>query len=250
MKLFAKINNFFYERRKKKYAKTVKNSKAMKEDRWLALVALAEYASYGGKEIEFAISALLTRFNYNLDNGILDSREKERAMESIFSYPHDKIKSIVSQHLRTTELIAWPIKLLLRVCDEREVMHILYECLDFGDVVFDRAKVDKNYDILCQLQEMPVSAESMDFEHFLRDNDERVRFAAMELIVRQSKENSSEVLEEFLLDSSPENTRLHQRVLDVYIEKRWAVKNKRAFKKTPTAALVTISKNGLLKRLD
>ena len=240
--MFAKIAKFFQEKRKQRFRKAIANKRAMKEDRWLGLVAMGEI-----KDPAFAVPALLARFEYNLDNSILDSREKEQAIASIMNFPAAEVLPIVRENLQKTEHIAWTLKLLLKVSDEEETRKSLFACLDFGDVAFDRATIDKNYDILCHLQDFDLQALDRRVEHFLHDNDERVRFAATELIIKQGAEHVPAVLEKFLLDDSAENTRIRQVVLDAFVEKRWAISNKRAFKKCEAAESVILNKNGTLQ---
>ena len=242
--MFSKLRHWLGERRKAKYCRSVKNPRAMKEDRWLALTALGEY-----DDPHFAVPALLARFEYNLDNGILDTREKERAMESIKHFDKDEVLTIARQHLQRTDHIAWTAKLLLQLGGEKEVANALLACLDFGDVAFDRAQVDKNYDVLCHLHDFDVSDLSRDIVHFLDDNDERVRFATAEILIKQQADYTAEVLEKFISDDSAENTRLRQTVLAAFIANGWAIKNRHAFRKSSAAQEAMLGKNGKLKAI-
>jgi len=47
------------------------------------------------------------------------------------------------KHVLETTRIAWPIKLLKALGKDDQVIEILKDALDFGDVAFDQAKVDK-----------------------------------------------------------------------------------------------------------
>ena len=245
MNLYKKLKNFFYQRRKEKFKKQIKNPRAMKEDRWLALTALAEHA-----EPDYAVPALLARFEHNLDNGILDTREKEQAVKSIMSYPVETALPIVKKHLKRTAHIAWPVKILLRLTDEQEVVVALYDCLDFSDVDFDRDKIDKNYDLLTHLHDFDVSTLSKNILHFLDDKDERVRFATAGILIKQNADYVAEALEKFLADDSAENTRIRQIVLDAFVNMKWSIKNKRDFKKSSAAKEVIFNnKNGKIKKI-
>lgn len=245
MNLYEKIKNFFYQRRKEKFKRYIKNPRAMKEDRWLALVSLAEYA-----EPDYAVPTLLARFEYSLDNGILDTREKEQAVKSIMSYPAETVLPIIKGHLQRTAHIAWPVKVMLRLTDEREVVTALRDCFDFGDVDFDRAKIDKNYDLLTHLYDFDVSNLGRDILHFLADRDERVRFATAGIVIKQNADYAAEVLEKFLSDDRAENTRIRQIVLDAFVDMKWSIKNKRDFKKSSAAKEVIFNnKNGKIKKI-
>ena len=242
--IFKKISVWWGERRKAKFCRSIRNPRAMKEDRWLALVALGEY-----DDPQFAVPALLARFEYNLDNGILDTREKEQALKSIMRYDEDAVLKITRQHLSRTDHIAWVTKILLQLGGEQEVASALFACLDFGDVAFDRAQVDKNYDILCHLHDFDVSNISRDITHFLKDNDERVRFAAAEILIKQRADYAPEELEKFISDDSAENTRLRQSVLAAFIANGWAIKHRHAFRKSSAANEAILGKNSKLKAI-
>jgi len=245
MNIFKQISSWLGERRKARYCRAVKNPRAMKEDRWLALTALGEY-----DDPQFAVPALLARFEYNLDNGILDTREKDQAMKSLLRYDKEAVLAMARKHLRATDHIAWTAKLLLQLGGEKEVANALLACLDLSDVAFDRAKVDKNYDVLCHLRDFDVSDLSRDIVHFLNDNDERVRFATAEILIKQKADYAAEVLEKFISDDSAENTRLRQSVLAAFIANGWTIKNRHAFRKSSAAREAIISKNGKLKPIQ
>jgi hypothetical protein len=51
--------------------------------------------------------------------------------------------------------------------------------------------------------------------------DERVRFATVEVLLAQDSSEVAKELERFITDSSAENTRLHQVVVDAFVEKGW-----------------------------
>ena len=242
--IFTKVSDFFARRRMARFAKAARNRRAIKEDRWLALEALASY------EADFAVPSLLARFEFHLDNGILDAREKERAMTSLLTFPAEQVVPLVKQQLQTTEFIAWPCKILLKLTYEHEVVGALVEALDFSDIAFDRAKIDKNYDILCQLQDFTIGELDKNFAQFLQDSDERIRFAAAELLIKQEVTYAPEVLEEFVRDDSSENTRIKQIVIDAFIKHGWPITDKRNFKKSSVAKEVVLHKSGkLIKRI-
>src|SRR4051794_9223067 len=97
----------------------IKNPKAIREDR----VAAIDYFSDLG-DAAVAVPSLLQRFEYSLEHGINDTREKESAMEGIVSYGGDALP-YVREHLLVTSRIAWPIKLLKALGEESQVIDIL-----------------------------------------------------------------------------------------------------------------------------
>ena len=204
--------------------KLIQNPKAIKEDRAAAIDFFKTH-----ENPDQSVPALLSRFDYSLEHGINDTREKESAMEGILSFKDASLKPIV-EHLQVSTKIAWPIKAFQAVANQEEVINALESCLNYGDISFDQGTVDKNFDILCYLRDYSIPDElSAKIFHFLDDHDERVRFAAVELLLEQKEPNIPLKLEKFLLDESAENTRIRQSVLTGFAKNAWKV-NKKDFK--------------------
>ena len=197
----------------------ISNPKAIREDR---VAAIDYFADLG--DAKLAVPSLLARFEYSLEHGINDTREKDSCMEAIIGYGAEALP-LVREHLLTTSRIAWPIKVLKALGDEDQVIGILKDALDFGDISFDQAKVDKNYDILCYLIDYKVPNFTDKIGHFLKDPDERVRFAATELLIEQDDSKVPELLEHFIADDSAENTRMRKSVVDAFLKNNWTVKD-------------------------
>ena len=89
MGLVSKYKDWKESRKVGKVAKAeklVKNAKAIKEDRWGALEFLSDL-----KQADIAVKPLLQRFEYSLEHGINDTREKELAFKGISNYGTDAI---------------------------------------------------------------------------------------------------------------------------------------------------------------
>lgn len=226
MGLFDKFKNYQRGRDEKKierYAAVIRNPKAIKEDR---SAAIDYFKNYGDPAV--AVPSLLGRFDYSLEHGINDTREKEACMEGVVAFGSAAIP-FVREHLLVTSRIAWPIKILKALGDESEVVEILKSALNFGDVAFDQAIVDKNFDILCYLIDYKVPGFEEKLGHFLQDHDERVRFACTELLIEQGSERVAELLERFLADDSADNIRIRKSVVDAFVAKKWKLRNPSAF---------------------
>lgn len=200
-----------------KAAKTARNPKAIREDRWAALELLCE-----GNEPEKTVPALLQRFEFAIENGISDSREKDLAMTGITRFG-DRAVPMVMAHLAATTRIAWPIKILRAIGDDALVLEGLKKALNLGDTTFDQAQTDKNYDLLCHLVEFKLGPFALELKRFLEDPDERVRFAATEVLIEQDDQTVIPMLENFLTDQSTENIRIRQAVLRAFVERRWVL---------------------------
>ncbi len=225
-----------------KYLRVIKNHKSIRDER---LVALEFFRGYPDPNI--SVSALLQRFEYSLEHGINDTREKESAMEGILERGEAAFP-IVREHLLKTTRIAWPIKALKQLASEEAVIQSLQDSLNYGDISFDEAGVDKNYDILCYLIEYKMPGFSKKLAHFLEDPDERVRFAATEVIMEQDDPEIPDLLEHFLSDESAENRRIHQAVVDLFLKNEWPVKDIEPFVDKQVAPGVTVNKKGILNR--
>jgi len=226
MGIFDKIREIKenrYKKRLEKCRRTIKNPKAVKDDRMAALQYLAEL-----DDMEAAVPVLLTRFDYSLENGIIDTREKEVALEGVIRW-EEKARPLVTEHLKQTTRIAWPIKILNKVAKPEDVASSLLETLNFEAASFDQAAIDKNYDILCYLRDFKIGENCGRLSVFLQDSDERVRFACAETLIEQGDDTVAAQLEPFLVDESSENRRIRKVVLDAFVNRHWKVKDPSRF---------------------
>src|ERR671921_526851 len=105
--MFGSVKDYFDGRKTKRVeraAKLITNAKAIRDDRWAAL----EFLAHGLDNAEEALPALLPRFEYSLEHGINDTREKELAMKGIVRQGERAIP-YVKEWLQKTSRIAWPI---------------------------------------------------------------------------------------------------------------------------------------------
>lgn len=216
----------------------------MQEDRDAAIDFLCDL-----DDDKVAVESLLQRFEYSLEHGIKDSKEKERVLKGI-TKRGESVVPIIRDHLKSTSRIAWPIKALRGAAgdDEAIVIDTLKDCLDFGEVSFDQSKVDKNFDILCYLRDYKLPGYADKIAHFLKDPDERVRFAALEVLIEQDEDNVPEHIEKFLSDNSSENTRLRQATIEAFLDHQWKLKNPQVFESGSIIPGIRINKAGQLSK--
>jgi hypothetical protein len=217
LKFFKQLKQKQKERAISKNLKVIKNPKAIREER----VSAIEYFK-NLREVDTSVPSLLNRFDYSLDHGIYDTREKEAAMEGVLKFGADAIP-FVREHLLGTTRIAWPIKILQKLGEDQIVIDALESCLYFSDFAFDRDKIDKNYDILCYLRDYSLPDKGEKLLTLLEALDERIRFACAEVLLAQASPAGLKALEPFLTDTSSENTRIHQIVIDAFVDKGWSV---------------------------
>jgi hypothetical protein len=241
---FKKIIGFFQGRDEKKIESAlekIKNPKAIREDRVAAIHFVSTLDSW-----DQAVPVLLQRFEYSLEHGINDTREKELCLKCIVAYGKDSLPA-VKKHLMNSLRIAWPIKVIKELGDDAHLADILFECLDFTDISLDQAKVDKNYDILCYLRESKLELSKIkQLAHFLEALDERVRFAAAEVLIEQIDPIVASYLERFLGDESPDNTRIRQASLQAFINNRWKLSNPSRFQNGHVVGPIYVHGDGTL----
>lgn len=225
-----------------KNSKLIKNPKAIRDERMAAL----DYFSHL-EDPEVVVKSLLPRFEYSLEHGINDSKEKEKAMDAIVSCG-PKTLPFIKEHLLKSDRIAWPLKIYNKLASEPEVVELLEECLDFStNIDFDQGKVDKNYDILCYLRDYSLKDGGHKLLAFLEAHDERVRFAVTEVLLHQGDEKFFTHLEKFLTDSSSENIRIRQATIEHFLENKWTLKNQ-SLPVGPLIPGIRINKNYQLER--
>lgn len=229
------------QRRFEKATKIIRNPKAIREDRWAALDYLANL-----DHVNLAVTGLLDRFDYSLEHGINDTREKELAMKGIVRFGKEALP-FVRQKISTTTRIAWPIKILKEIANEDEVALTLKSSLNYNDVSFDQSAVDKNYDILCYLRDYKLGEDWKRVTHFLNDPDERVRFACVETLIEQDTPGLSEILERFVSDLSAENRRIRQAVILAFVRNGWRLQNPSIFPEGQIEPGVLVSPQGQIE---
>lgn len=229
------------QRRFDRAVKLVRNPKAIREDRWAAI----EYLSHLDEK-DKAVSGLLERFDYSLEHGINDTREKELAMKGIVRFGKEALP-FVRQKISTTTRIAWPIKILKDIADENDIVATLKGSLNYNDVSFDQSAVDKNYDILCYLRDYKLGEEWKKVTHFLNDPDERVRFACVETLIEQNAPGLSEILERFVSDVSAENRRIRQAVVIAFVRNGWRLKDPSVFPEGQIEPGVLVNQQGQIE---
>lgn len=244
MGLFGKLKSMRGNRQQKRLDKAVMqvgSSRAIKEERADAIDHLARV-----EETEVAVPALLTRFNFSLEHGIQDEREKAAAMEGILNHKEAALP-IVTEHLKNSDKIAWPVKILQKLTSEANIIEALKEALIFDDTSFDMGQTDKNYDVLCYLRDYKLPGFHAKLGHFLNDHDERVRFAAIEVLVEQDGPEIAGLLERFIADDSADNIRIREKVVRCFLDRGWKIKNTEPYLDGFVIPGVQVTKQGDLK---
>lgn len=243
--VFGMFKDYFAKRKVRQVESAgalIRRKIAIKEERMGAIESMAHLGN-----AEIAIPHLLARFDYSLEHGIQDEREKNRTMEGILGYG-DEAVAIVRKHLVEKFRIAWPIKILSKLKDQDFIIAALKECLDFENTSFNLNALEKNYDVLCYLRDYHLPGYAEKLSHFLKDPDERIRFAAVEALAEQDDEGIHKMLEPFLSDETSDNRRIREVVVNTFIDKNWSVKDTDLFMDGYVLPGVRIQKDGKISR--
>lgn len=206
-------------RRRAAYAKLVCSPKAIREDRLAAI----EYFLTMDKA-ELVVPVLLKRFDFHLEHGLFDEKEKEICFAGILHFGEAAVPHAL-QHLRESPLIAWPAKILAKLLPEERLLEELKSCLNYDYIDFDEALINKNLDILRFLADFKLPGFTERLLHFLDEHDERIRFACVEVLLAQDDLEIPGILSRFLMDTSAENRRLRRAVVDAFVDRQWTVPN-------------------------
>jgi hypothetical protein len=202
------------EKKIQKQFKILTNPRALREERQAAI----EFFSH--LQASEAVPGLLKRFEFTLEHGINDVREKESCMTGIVKFGEEAVPYVM-EHLKDSLKISWPIKVLLVLVPRAKVPGLLIQLLDFSEISFDQAKIDKNYDILCYLMDEKIDENLTLLLPFMKDSDERVRVACAEVFLNQEKEEWSSYLAPFLTLEGEDHYRLCRRIAEGFAQHKW-----------------------------
>jgi len=205
----------------KKHGPRAANKRAQNPDRWQSLIVVGKIAKDEGRseqERQDAVEALLQRFEFRIDPSITDQEEKDLALTGIVDAGPLAIEP-VQGYLKSTEKIAWPVKMLQQLMSESEVVGALLEVLEGMDTDYERDP-KKKVDTIAQLEDFRDDRIRPAVERFLEDVNETVRFHSVATILAQedAEEARGALLE---LATKDESVRVRSVVLDAFMERDW-----------------------------
>ena len=222
-----------------KHVARVANKRAQKHERWESIQVLASDGS------EEALRALLTRFTVRVDPSITDGEEKNETFLGIVQHGEAALGPVLD-FLESSEVLAWPLKILKEIQTEEEVMTTLLELLSKMDTEYERDP-QKKIDVIASFEECkdPRIVEAV--TRFLEDMNETVRFHAAGAILAQDEADQAlEALTKAFV--AEESVRVRMRILDGYIEHGWTLGDvkEEALKRIPTG--YSLGKKGEVRK--
>lgn len=233
-------------RAKRNLQKTIQRAgdkHAQSVDRWKALETLREEGS------EEALVGLLRRFSFNYDKTIDDEQEKEWVYDS-FSSLGEKALPALTRYMRESDTLAWPLKILERITKGDRLLEVLAQLCEWNDNVYVRDP-SKKIQLVHFLGEHKLPAIAQMIVPYLEDVDEGVRFKAVDALLFQGLELSSEAVRKELLaayvklltNPAEESRRIKVRIVECLRELGWELGEHRVRVEQAKAALGLLGRN-------
>ena len=211
------ILDFFFggsqESQLKRHTKRVSNLNAQAEDREASAIWLAENGS------DSAIFAMLKRFSLNYEQRMKDTQEKEkiyRLLEQIGASALAPSK----EWMRRNVNFAFPLKLVQKLEGDETCVLFLLELLALEN---DDFTPQKKIQILSHLQSHKHQQIVEILPPYLSDFNEDVRYAVIETLIAQDKEETRPPLLQRLADTEEVSNRLRHRIASHFVDKNWSI---------------------------
>ncbi len=202
------------ERARKRHAARVANKRAQAPDRWDSIQALGDMKSSA------AVEALLARFTFKVDPSITDQEEKDATYQAILKAGDAAVPPVVAA-LKSTEAIAWPLKILEQLVSGEKLVELLLEVLADMDTEYERDP-QKKIQVLAELADRKDPRIRAAVERFLEDINETARFHAVSAVFAQEDaEASRPIIMRVLVED--ESNRIRARILDGFVARGWTV---------------------------
>lgn len=211
----------------------------LSENRYAAAEALSNDGS------DAAIKGLLQRFNFTYDNSIKDKGEKEYVTRLVLGYGERSIP-FIKEYIYKEENIAWPLKILGQLIHRDQVLKFLLTVLNDEDSTFKESVLEKRLDLLNYLAEFKDKEIVDKVISFLTDEEEEVRFKAIEVLGKQGDERAREPILKLFVDEN-ESMRIRMKILEVFLATEWSVSGFRSKVEEMLPEGYYLTKDGVVK---
>lgn len=203
------------EKRIERQIRVLTDRDSQPEDREAAAKWLADNKS------PRAILGMLQRFEMTLEHQMKDTTEKDALYARLVNLGAELVVEPTKAWLKQGRQFALPLRLLGELAGERAAIEAAFELLRHEHAK-DDFKPDKKKGLLVWLAERKNVPEAVDEAAvFLKDFDEGVRYAAVEVCIAQGTDRSGEVLVSVLGNEKEESGRLKARVAEAFAQKGW-----------------------------
>ena len=168
-----------------------------------------------------AIYGLLGRYNFSSDKNIENNEEKENVKQIVLSFGNKSVDPL-KRYIKNFATVAWPIKILQEIVSEGELISFLLSVLETEHIMFNEREVEKRIELLNHLREFKHPEISEKVVKLLNDFDDRVRFAAIEILEIGGDETTREALLNLFNDDN-ESIRMKTKIIEVFSKTGWKV---------------------------
>ena len=166
-------------------------------------------------------TALLKRFDWQLDPSITDQEEKENCLRAIVAVGDDALEPVRS-YCRKAESLMWPLKVLKGIVSGPELTDELLSLLDQFDTEYVR-NVEPKVQLITELAQHKTDEVRVALEPFLQDSSEPVRFAAVTSVFAIASSESVPALVAAL--ENEESLRIKNRICQGLAQQAWPIPN-------------------------
>jgi len=195
----------------KRHAKRVTNLNTQVDDREASAQWLADEGS------PQAIFAILKRFSLNYEHRMKDSQEKERIYLMLERLGPPAL-SPAKEWMRKNAQFAYPLRLVSQFEGEEKTIDFLLELLSLEN---DDFSPQKKLQLLSHLQNYKNDTIGSAIIPYLKDFNEDVRFATIEVMaIQQDPQTREPLLEQMAAEAS---NRLRHRIATIFTEVNWSI---------------------------
>lgn len=179
--------------------------------------ALDELRRIGTPE---AIRAILSRFEETSHNHTTDAEEKDQVYSVLVDLGRrgetDVVGVITDYVKENEENINWPLKVLTDLLTYDEMVEVLVELLEDQDIGYRRSP-DKKQELMLRAAEFEDRRLAEQLVRFLEDDNETIRFLAVDALMAQNEDDLAEepLCERLLLEDS---LRIVQKITDIFVD--------------------------------
>lgn len=196
------------EKRIQKQQRTLTNRDSQPEDRDNAARWLADNGS------PKAVVGLLTRFDMKLENQLKDAAERDFVYSLVVGLG-EAVDRPLNRHLERCQTLAHPLRLMVELKGEDATITKVVDLLD-REFKKDDFKPRRKTDLLVWLAQHVHDGAVEAATPFLKDFDENVRYAAIEVIAAQSDPNTAALLEPVLTNPEEDANRVKVRIAEIF----------------------------------
>ncbi|PRP97890.1 hypothetical protein ENSA5_31230 [Enhygromyxa salina] len=171
------------------------------------------------RQSEDAYVALLKRFEMNASKSIDDEEEKGWLYNRLSAIGKPLLGPI-KRFCKDADGIAWALRIVEDVANEREEWEILDALLEFHPPVYERDPSAK-LQMLTHIKEIEDERVREILSSYLDDPDENVRFFCVDALITNAEEQAKGALIKHLDAAGEDSVRLCSRILDGFADLGW-----------------------------